>query len=148
MVAPPAAEVASKPYPLPGSAVGIIARALQHGGRVHGTKLADGRGQISFKGHVVNDEWELVRKAVEPIGTTFAGFVVDHTTVAAQAILKGEAVVPAAPPMRIEDVAVGIAEQVASLAERQEARLVDFAAEQQARLDRIERTARRGRWLR
>ena len=32
--------------------------------------------------------------------------------------------------MRIEDVAAGIAEQVASLAERQEARLADLAAEQ------------------
>ena len=44
--------------------------------------------------------------------------------------------------------ATGIAEQVASLAERQEARLVDFAAEQRNRLDWIERTARRGHWRR
>ena len=113
------------------------------------TKLSDGRGQTSFKGHAVTDEWEqLVRKAVERTGTTFAGFVVDHTTAAAQAVLKGEAVAPAALPMRIEDVANGIAEQVALIADRQEARIANLANEQAARLDRIERSARRARWRR
>ena len=79
------------------------------------TKLADKRGQIAIKGHEVTDEWEArVRKAAQRTGSTMAGFIVDHTTSAAQAILKNEPAIPAALPVRIEDVAAGLHDQLAA----------------------------------
>jgi uncharacterized protein (DUF1778 family) len=56
------------------------------------TKLHDGRGQLSIKGHRVTAEWEqLAKTAAKRQGATFADWVVDVTTAAAQATLKGEA---------------------------------------------------------
>ena len=112
------------------------------------TKLADGRGQVSIKGRQVDDAWEqLVRKAASRAGTTFAGFIVDHSTAAAQAILKGEAAVTTGLPVPIEDIAAGLSEQIALLATEQRDRLDHLAAEQRDLLDRM-RQARRGRWRR
>jgi hypothetical protein len=76
--------------------------------------------------------------------TTIAGFVVTHTTPAAQAILKNEPVGPVALPVRMEDLADSLTQQVATLAECQDA----MAAEQRERLDRLDRASRRGRWRR
>lgn len=102
------------------------------------TKLADKRGQITMKGHEVTDEWEqLVKVAAGRNGQTFATFVVDTTRAAALAIVKNEPAVPTAVPIRLEDVGASLAEQIAALAERQD-----------ARLERIERVSRRGRWRR
>jgi uncharacterized protein (DUF1778 family) len=124
------------------------------------TKLSDGRGQTTIKGKEIDDEWEaLIRKAAERTGRTIAGFVVDHTTAAAQAIIKNELAVPAALPARIEEVAASLQEQLARLAAEQADRLDRIAFEQRDRLDRasaeqndrltqIVRQARRGRWRR
>jgi hypothetical protein len=102
------------------------------------TKLSDGRGQTTIKGKEIDDEWEaLIRRAAGRVGQTVAAFVVDHTRAAAQAILTNTPVGPPALPVRIEDVANALTDQVAGL-----------AAEQRDRLDRIERQARRGRWRR
>ena len=63
------------------------------------TRLQGGRGQISIKGGRVDDAWEaLVKGAAARNGQSFGDFVVDTTTAAAQAILKGQPVVPAALP--------------------------------------------------
>ena len=102
------------------------------------TKVAGNQGQITLKGVQITDEWEQrVRTAAARNGQGFTAFVAETTNAAAVAILKGEAAMPAALPVRLEDLATGFAEQVAALAERQD-----------ARLERIERTARRGRWRR
>jgi len=109
-----------------------------------------------LKGKEIGDEWEaLIRKAAERTGRTIAGFVVDHTTAAAQAIIKNELALPA----RIEDAAASLQEQLARLAAEQADRLDRIAFEQRDRLDRasaeqndrltqIVRQARRGRWRR
>jgi hypothetical protein len=110
------------------------------------TKLSDGRGQTTIKGKEIDAEWEaLVKRAAGRVGQTVAAFVVDHTRSAAQAILTNTPVGPPALPMRIEDVAGSLAEQVERLAERQAADLAQLAAEQR---DRLDRQARRGRWRR
>ena len=105
------------------------------------TKVAGNQGQITLKGVPITDEWqELVARAAKRNGQGFSDFVADVTRVAALAIMKGEPALPAALPARIEDVGATLAEQIAAIAERQD-----------ARLDRIERAsarARRGRWRR
>ena len=113
------------------------------------TKVGD-RGQVGIRGASVTDEWEqLVKFAAKRQGTTFADFIVDVTRTAALAIVKhhGTTLPPTLPdaaaaepavsstlPVRIEDVAASLTEQMAKL-----------AAEQDERLARIERQARLGR---
>lgn len=102
------------------------------------TKLHDGRGQITLKGHEVTADWEqLAKKAAERQGQSFAAFVVGVTTDAAQAMLKGQPAVPAALPMRIEDVADSLT-----------ARMEAMQAAMDARLAVMERASRRGSWRR
>ena len=97
-----------------------------------------GRGQVGIRGTAVTDEWEaLVKLAASRNGQTFADFVVDTTRAAALAVVKREPTVTPAVPARIEDVAASLIEQLAKM-----------GAEQQDRLDRIERQGRRGRWRR
>ena len=116
-----------------------------------------GRGQVGIRGTSVTDEWEqLVKFAAGKNGQTFADFVVDTTRAAALAIVKhkrdtpddtaatadvgSDPAVSSTLPVRIEDVAAGLQEQLATLA--------NMGTEQQDRLDRIERQGRRGRWRR
>jgi uncharacterized protein (DUF1778 family) len=102
------------------------------------TILPDGRGQTTLKGREITNEWEaLVRKAASRVGATVAGFVVDHTTAAAQSILKDEPVGPPALPVRIEDVAASLHDQ-----------LTRISAEQNERIELLRRQVRRGRWRR
>ena len=101
------------------------------------TKVGE-RGQVGIRGSSVTDEWEkLIKTAASRNGQTFADFVVDTTRAAALAIVKREETVSATLPARIEDVAASLIEQLAKM-----------GAEQQDRLDRIERQGRRGRWRR
>jgi uncharacterized protein (DUF1778 family) len=66
------------------------------------TRLADQRGQLSVKGHRVTAEWEqLAKAAARRQGATFADWVVDVTTAAAQAVLKGEPAAEAALPVAV-----------------------------------------------
>ena len=79
----------------------------------------------------------MIRKAAEKTSTTIAGFIVTHTTPAAQAILKDETVLPVALPVRLEDLAADLT-----------GRMDQLATTQEERLARIERQTRRGRWRR
>jgi Protein of unknown function (DUF1778) len=124
------------------------------------TTLADGRGQTTLKGREITAEWEnLIRKAAERTSSTVAGFVVTHTTPAAQAILKNEPVGPVALPIRLEDIAADLTDRLAQIAggqadgmarleAAQAERIARLEATQAERLARIEREARRGRWRR
>ena len=111
------------------------------------TKVGE-RGQVGIRGAAVTDEWEqLVKFAAKRNGQTFSDFVVDVTRTAALAIVKlkrgdtpddtAEPEVSPTLPVRIEDVAASLQEQMAKL-----------AADQEERLARIERQTRRGRWRR
>ena len=115
------------------------------------TKVGE-RGQVGIRGASVTDEWEaLVKFAAKRQGTTFADFIVDVTRTAALAIVKHQRhdtpsdsadaaegpAVSTTLPVRIEDVAANLTEQIARL-----------SAEQDERLARLERQARRGRWRR
>lgn len=108
------------------------------------TRLSDGRGQVTFKGHAVTDEWEaLIKGAAKRNGQTAADFVVNVTRDAAQALLKGEPAVPAAVPARMEDVADRLAERLAG----EVARVADeLRHAQDSALAEMRRKARRGRW--
>ena len=122
------------------------------------TKLADGRGQTTLKGHEITDEWEdLVKKAAKRNGQSVAAFVATFTTEAAQAILKGQSAVPAAVPARLEDVAdalTGAVEKLAdelrreqdATAEKQAQALEALRQEQAAAVAALQRASRRGRW--
>jgi uncharacterized protein (DUF1778 family) len=69
------------------------------------TRLADGRGQLSIKGHRVTADFEaLAKAAAKRQGTTFADYVVDVVTDAAQRLLKGEPAAEAALPVIPEPV--------------------------------------------
>ena len=124
------------------------------------TKLGE-RGQVGIRGAAVTDEWEqLVKFAAKRNGQTFSDFIVDVTRTAALAIVKHKPDTPddtpaepeggrsTALPVRIEDVAASLHDQLAQLAERQHVDLAQLAADQKERLARIERHARRGRWRR
>ncbi len=109
------------------------------------TKLADGRGQITIKGHGVDAEWEaLVKEAARRNGMTVADFVVHFTREAAQASLKGQSAVPAAVPARLEDVADALTKHVADLAQE----LRTQQAEALEGLRRDNRLVRVRRWRR
>ena len=108
------------------------------------TKVGE-RGQVGIRGASVTDEWEqLVKFAAGRNGQTFADFIVDVTRTAALAIVKhkrpdapddsAEPGVSSTLPVRIEDVAASLTEQIARL-----------GAEQDERLARLERQARLGR---
>jgi len=114
------------------------------------TKLHDGRGQVSLKGHSITNEWEqLVKTAAGRNGQTVADFVVDVTRDAAQAILKGEAAVPAALPARPEELVDRLAEAMARRADEQAAQLAEQMRRVQSdALSELRREARRGRWRR
>lgn len=115
------------------------------------TKLADGRGQITLKGHRVNDEWEaLLKAAAGRNGQTVADFVVDVTRDAAQAIMKGQPALPAAlPAPRLEDVAASLlarfADMGAQLAASQQATADQLRREQADQLARLRRQSRLSR---
>jgi uncharacterized protein (DUF1778 family) len=125
------------------------------------TKLADGRGQVTLKGHEITDEWEaLVKKAAQRNGQSVAAFVAAFTTEAAQAILTGKSAVPSAVPARVEDVADIVTEAVKKIADelrreqtqtleavhRQGEALERRAQEQAEALTAMRRANRRGRW--
>ena len=125
------------------------------------TKLADGRGQTTLKGHEITDEWEeLVRKAAKRNGQSVAAFVATFTTEAAQAILKGQSAVPSAVPARVEDVADIVTAAVQKIADelrREQAQTLEAVRQQGEALERraqeqtealvaVQRQARRGRW--
>jgi uncharacterized protein (DUF1778 family) len=131
------------------------------------TKLSDGRGQVTLKGHAVSDEWEtLVKTAAKRNGQGLADFLVNVTRDAAQAILKGSSAVPAAVPARPEDVADKLAERFAEELAKRDAAQAERAAEQDAKIEalaakidgqstdqtsatvfaELRRLARRGRW--
>lgn len=115
------------------------------------TKLADGRGQITLKGHRVDDDWEtLIKAAAGRNGQTVADFVVDITRDAAQAIMKGQPALPAAlPAPRIEDIAKTLVAQLADmgaqLAASQQAATDLLRREQAEQIDRLRRQGRLNR---
>jgi uncharacterized protein (DUF1778 family) len=125
------------------------------------TKLADGRGQITVKGHEITDEWEaLVKAAAQRNGQSVAAFVATFTTEAAQKILKGQSAVPSAVPARVEDVADIVTAAVQKIADelrREQAQTLEAVRQQGEALERraqeqtealvaVQRQARRGRW--
>ena len=111
-------------------------------GIADGHQASDKRGQIAIKGHEVTDEWEArVRKAAQRTGLTMAGFIVDHTNSAARGDPQESAGIPAASPVRIEDVAAGLQETLAKLAAAQAASTAELRKE-------MARQGRRGRWRR
>jgi uncharacterized protein (DUF1778 family) len=123
------------------------------------TKLADGRGQVTLKGHEITDEWEeLVRKAAKRNGQSVAAFVATFTTEAAQAILKGQSAVPSAVPARLEDVADALSSKLTEALNelrREQSETTERLARKQSEavaaamaetLAKLERQARRGRW--
>ena len=118
------------------------------------TKLSDGRGQITLKGHRVDDDWEqLLKAAAGRNGQTVADFVVDVTRNAAQAIMKGESVVPSAlPAPRLEEIAETLVARLtdmgARLAASQQAATDQLRREQAEQIERLRRQGQRGRWRR
>lgn len=113
------------------------------------TKLDDGRGQTTLKGKEITAEWEnLVRKAAERAQCTVAKFVTDHTTAAAQAIIKSQPVGPVALPVRLEDIATNLQEHLDRISAEQRAFAERLLQEQAERMAPIERLARRARWRR
>ena len=106
------------------------------------TKAAGNRWQVTIKSATVTAEWEqTIKVAAKRQGTTFADFIVHTSNVAALAVIKQEPVPTAAVPIRIEDVAAGLQEQLAKMAAAQDARAAELRQE-------IARHARRGRWRR
>jgi uncharacterized protein (DUF1778 family) len=122
------------------------------------TKLSDGRGQITLKGHPVTDEWEtLVKTAAKRNGQAVADFVVTVTRDAAQTVLKGGSAVPAALPAKPEEVMDRLAAQVterfteemARQRAEQDAKIAAVAAEvreQTGVFAELRRSLRRGKW--
>jgi uncharacterized protein (DUF1778 family) len=114
------------------------------------TKLADGRGQITVKGHEITDEWEaLVKKAAQRNGQSVAAFVAAFTTEAAQQILTGKSAVPSAVPARVEDVADIVTAAMQKMADelrREQAQTLEAVRQQTEALVAVQRQARRGRW--